>query len=446
MPPHPHAWGGGGPAYPEREFPSVTALVERFVDNRRRRQHAIDAHLDEVEDSLTQGDPIKFAFWTLDQDPAFFEAPGPAPKMLQVLGREIGLTAEQLHRLSAHRPAIRKDRETLTHCHELLREARELIQDHIHNSSPIMEDIRRILSPVQVAKFFVWVEKHQHSVKTLTTLWKSVGSDGGGSGDASGAGSSAEGAAADSGAEGESETVGGGEGPHLGSLAAHEDDGDDGSGADDDGDGGPAFGHATGNASSNASGRMAAFGNGDGNASGNGGSSGGGGGSDGVHHHGDFASDGYDNDFVEPLDDPSGLRPTHPHDRYRALSHGRSPSGGPAAAPPPAPPAPAPAPSAPWFPSSASEMTVKLEDSVAAPGREDTSYHGREEPSYHGREDPSYHGREDTSYGIEPASPSSASMLALEGEGGASTPNPSLAAAATRGSSRMSRRPSRDKG
>ena len=313
--------------------------------------------------------------------------------------------------------------------------------------SPFTAQLPCTLTP-QVAKFFVWVEKHQHSVKTLTTLWNSVGSDGGGSGDASGAGSSAEGAAADSGAEGESETIGVGEGPHLGSLA-HEDEGDDGSGADDDGDGGTAVGHAPGNASSNGSGKMAAFRNGDGNASGNGGSSGGGGGSDGVHHHGDFASDGYDNDFVEPLDDPSGHLPTHPHDGYRALSHGRSPSGGPAASPPPAPPAPAPpapAQSAPWRPSPVSEMTVKLEDSVAAPGKEDTSYHGREEPSYHGREDPSYHGREDTSYGIEPASPSSASMLALEGEGGASTPNPSLAAAATRGSSRMSRRPSRDKG
>ena len=34
-----------------------------------------------------------------------------------------------------------------------------------------MEHLRRILSPVQVAKFFVWVEKHQQSVKALTALW-----------------------------------------------------------------------------------------------------------------------------------------------------------------------------------------------------------------------------------------------------------------------------------
>ena len=31
-------------------------------------QEMIEAHLDEVEDMLEVGDPVKFAFWTLDQD------------------------------------------------------------------------------------------------------------------------------------------------------------------------------------------------------------------------------------------------------------------------------------------------------------------------------------------------------------------------------------------
>ena len=138
--------GAGGPPGGH----SVANLVERFVDNRRRRQQTIDAHLDEVEDALAQGDPVKFAFWSLDQDPTFFASAGPAPQMLEVLGREIGLTAEQMARLNAHRPAIREDRETLSRCRQLLRDAREHIHHHIHRSSLIMEQIRRILNPVQV--------------------------------------------------------------------------------------------------------------------------------------------------------------------------------------------------------------------------------------------------------------------------------------------------------
>jgi len=151
--------------------PSVAMLVDRFVDNRRRRQHTIDAHLDEVEDALAQGDPVKFAFWSLDRDTTFFQDGGPAPRMLEVLGREIGLTADQIARLNSHRPAIRQDRETLARCQNLLHQIRKGIHSHIDKSSEIMDQIRKILSPVQVAKFFVWVEKHQHSVKTLTALW-----------------------------------------------------------------------------------------------------------------------------------------------------------------------------------------------------------------------------------------------------------------------------------
>ena len=104
---------------------SVASLVERFVDNRRRydrtrlgrgashsqpsaialtsrpslcrRQQTIDAHLDEVDDALSQGNPVKFAFWGLDQDASFYQTPGSGPaKLLEVLGREIGLTTEQV--------------------------------------------------------------------------------------------------------------------------------------------------------------------------------------------------------------------------------------------------------------------------------------------------------------------------------------------------------------
>ena len=154
---------GHGPAEPQLPGgASVASLVEKFVDNRRRRQETIDAHLDECEDALAQGDPVKFAFWSLDQDLSFFEAQGPAPRMLEVLGREIGLTTEQMVKLGGHRPAIREDRETLARCHQLLRDAREHIHQHIHRSSLIMGHIRRILNPVQVRT------PHTHTARATT--------------------------------------------------------------------------------------------------------------------------------------------------------------------------------------------------------------------------------------------------------------------------------------
>jgi len=81
----------------------VADLVEQFVTNRQRRQETIDAHLEEVEDMLEQGDPIKFAFWTLDQDSSFYKNSGDAPRMLDELGHAIGLTKDQAVKLNAHR-------------------------------------------------------------------------------------------------------------------------------------------------------------------------------------------------------------------------------------------------------------------------------------------------------------------------------------------------------
>mmetsp|Transcript_3344 Transcript_3344/g.8011 ORF Transcript_3344/g.8011 Transcript_3344/m.8011 type:complete len:322 (+) Transcript_3344:145-1110(+) len=139
----------------------VADLVEQFVTNRQRRQETIDAHLEEVEDMLEQGDPIKFAFWTLDQDSSFYKNSGDAPRMLDELGHAIGLTKDQAVKLNAHRAAIRQNRETLSRCLEHLRHAREEIEKHVTDSSAITEELRKVLEPVQVAKFFVWVEQNQ---------------------------------------------------------------------------------------------------------------------------------------------------------------------------------------------------------------------------------------------------------------------------------------------
>ena len=38
---------------------------------------------------------------------------------------------------------------------------REEIERHVRHSSAITDELREILEPVQVAKFFVWVEQNQ---------------------------------------------------------------------------------------------------------------------------------------------------------------------------------------------------------------------------------------------------------------------------------------------
>ena len=143
---------------------TVSSLVERFIDNRQRRHHTIDAHLDEIVEILSQADPVKFAYWGIEQSTAAGQA------IMRELGAEIELTPAQLGALAAHRVAINEERRALASCYELLRQTRASVHTHLGCFSNVLDELRAILSPVQVAKFFVWVEHNPDSVETLTQL------------------------------------------------------------------------------------------------------------------------------------------------------------------------------------------------------------------------------------------------------------------------------------
>lgn len=146
---------------------TVSSLVDRFIQNRRRRHGTIDAHLDEIAEILTQVDPVKFAFWGIEHRQCTGTA---GEQIMHELGAEIQLAPDQLTALSRHREAICAEREALAHCCEALRRLRERVQVHTESFSHVLEELRSILTPVQVARFFVWVERNPQKVETLTML------------------------------------------------------------------------------------------------------------------------------------------------------------------------------------------------------------------------------------------------------------------------------------
>jgi len=123
----------------------------------------VDAHLDEVEDAIGDGDPAQFAFWSIDQPE---QAPDePEARVLRALADEIGISAQQLGSLSRHRAAIRAQRAALQRCHALLTRVRAQVHEHVSASAAIMHELRQILSPLQVAKFLVWVDRTAASLR-----------------------------------------------------------------------------------------------------------------------------------------------------------------------------------------------------------------------------------------------------------------------------------------
>ena len=91
-------------------------------------------------------------------------------QLLDTLSLELGLTSMQVDALSGQKGLIHSDREIKGKCLQLIRELRARVAEQISTSQSITDGLRRILTPVQVAKFLMWVEKNQRSMDLLNTM------------------------------------------------------------------------------------------------------------------------------------------------------------------------------------------------------------------------------------------------------------------------------------
>lgn len=91
-------------------------------------------------------------------------------QLLETLSTELGLTASQVESLSGQKGFIQSERDMKGRCLHLIRELRTRIAEHISTSQSITDCLRRILTPVQVAKFLMWVEKNQTAMDLLNTM------------------------------------------------------------------------------------------------------------------------------------------------------------------------------------------------------------------------------------------------------------------------------------
>lgn len=165
----------------EQLTPEVNATVESFVQNKRKRQDIINDHLDCILELLSPGENLQFAFGGAQtaEPKATEKQQQPAKRqrvdsigsnLLEAVAAEIGLTPTQTEDLNRHRQNTQRDREILVTCEHLCNELRARISEHIVSSQGIMDGLRRILTPVQVAKFLMWVEKNQKSMEMMNSF------------------------------------------------------------------------------------------------------------------------------------------------------------------------------------------------------------------------------------------------------------------------------------
>eukprot|EP01083_Nonionella_stella_P172530 592379_1 len=147
----------------------ISSLCDRFVANSRVRQSRIQYHLDRVEDCITPGLQVKFVLWGLDQSSEFYDKPDGL--WVGLMRDELRLSDEQVGQLRAQQTQIALDRAALARTERTITELRAQSEVNLRNLHHRMDGLKGILSPEQLARFFVWVEDNKWCVEMLNSMW-----------------------------------------------------------------------------------------------------------------------------------------------------------------------------------------------------------------------------------------------------------------------------------
>ena len=116
---------------------------------------------------------VKFTLWGLDQPSDQFSKPG---LWTSLMYNEVGLSEEQMRLILSRKEFIHQERRALAQCQKLLKDTRDRILQHMQSLNRQMDILQNVLTPVQLAKFYVWVEKNEWCMQMLNSMW-SAGAD-----------------------------------------------------------------------------------------------------------------------------------------------------------------------------------------------------------------------------------------------------------------------------
>ena len=74
--------------------------------------------------------------------------------------------------LLAKREAMHAERKNLQTCELMLRETRNAISLHLHSLHGHMDDLLSCMTPLQLAKFYLWVDNNHWTLSMLNTAFQ----------------------------------------------------------------------------------------------------------------------------------------------------------------------------------------------------------------------------------------------------------------------------------
>ena len=91
-----------------------------------------------------------------------------------ILCNELEITKEQKAKITSRRNRIRHICADLKSCTQLLKDLRSKVEEKNKSLDAEMTELQSVLSPVQAAKFILWVSNNPACMQMLNKLWISM--------------------------------------------------------------------------------------------------------------------------------------------------------------------------------------------------------------------------------------------------------------------------------
>lgn len=172
----------------------IQELKERFSDYGRDRRSAIDFHISQLRRCLQPTQTTRAILWLMSLAPKFYEittgaqSSNPAPMedaelmaLWHSLLEEIKPDRDQRRLMISYTTPSENEEDPFTKirrvtdtCNQTLDRIVEFICNKNQNLDQEMDNIQSVLSPRQIAKFILWIDKNPAVMQMLEALWPHV--------------------------------------------------------------------------------------------------------------------------------------------------------------------------------------------------------------------------------------------------------------------------------
>lgn len=147
----------------------LKGLVDMFISASHKRGASLDVYMSLLSRSLQPSVPLKFVLWGLSQPDEFYAADG---LWSGVMGREVGLSSEQMSTLLSQREKVTAALASLNSTMTQLNAVRTSMKQHLEDRQRVLEEASAALTPSQIASFCMWVQQNPLCMQMVESVWQ----------------------------------------------------------------------------------------------------------------------------------------------------------------------------------------------------------------------------------------------------------------------------------